>query len=220
MKSSIRNRFFLCAVLLFGLTGCDKQPVAEQAEQSPTVSRVQRLLALGPIHQLLNNFYTVESGKLYRSAQLSPEWLAYYIKRYGLKTVINLRGEQSSELWWRNEKQLTDALDVTLYNIPMASHELSTKEHLTTLLDLFDKAEQPILVHCHVGADRTGEAAALWKLEQEKKSKSEALGQLSFLYRHRRTKHPAKRYLIEIWQGRDWLKSEFEHMEHPSSVTR
>ncbi len=217
MKNSIRNRFFLCAILLFGLTGCDKQPLTEQ---TPTVGRVQRLLTLGPVHQLLNNFYAVESGKLYRSGQLTPEWLAYYIKRYGIKSVINLRGEQPHELWWRNERQLTDSLGVTLYNIPMTSHELSTKKHLTTLLDLYDTAEQPILVHCHVGADRTGEAAALWKLERENKSKREALGQLSLMFRHRRKKHPAKRYLIHIWQGREWLRDEFEHLTHPSFITR
>jgi protein tyrosine/serine phosphatase len=61
------------------------------------------------------------------------------------------------------------------------------------------------LVHCAGGADRTGEASALWVLEIQKKSKKIAKQQLSLKYGHRVYKNSAKDFLIDIWGGKEWL---------------
>ena len=39
-----------------------------------------------------NNFHTVVAGELYRSARPSPEEIAAWHKRYGIKTILNLQG--------------------------------------------------------------------------------------------------------------------------------
>jgi protein tyrosine/serine phosphatase len=44
--------------------------------------------------QLVGNVHVVEPGELYRSAQLNGASLDGVLKRYGIKTVINLRGEK------------------------------------------------------------------------------------------------------------------------------
>ncbi len=52
------------------------------------------------------------------------------------------------------------------------------------LLRLFNTAPRPVLIHCKVGADRSGLAAAIWQGVIEGRPKSEAKKQLSFVYGH------------------------------------
>ncbi len=89
----------------------------------------------------------------------------------------------------------------------MNANQFPKKQNLLTLLDLYKKAPHPILVHCNGGADRTGEAAALWVLDQQNKRKKDALKQLTFKYGHIRSKTPAKRKFIKMWQGRKWAQN-------------
>lgn len=166
------------------------------------------------ILSLADNFHVVESGKLYRSQQMSAQDLEKCIKTYGIKTVINLRGVNPSKKWWIEEKSVLEKHNVAFFNIPMDAHELTSKEHLLELLNIYDTASLPIIVHCKVGADRTGEAVALWMLEKQGKTKEEALKALSIDYGHNATGFPAKRFLIEIWQGRAWLEKEYESQKY------
>lgn len=161
-----------------------------------------------------NNFFEVDPGKFYRSQQLTPSVLKDYIKRVGIKTLINLRGVNET-VWYHSEKEVVDTMGVAFHSIPMSAVTISLKNHLQELLRLYDEAAKPILVHCLGGADRTGEAAALWVLEVQKKSKQEALAQLSIAYGHRKFKNSAKDFLIQIWQGRDWLDKKYNHLDYP-----
>ena len=55
------------------------------------------------------NFHEVVPGQFYRSAQLSGERLGAEIDRYGIKTVINLRGENPDKGWYVDEVSATAA---------------------------------------------------------------------------------------------------------------
>lgn len=155
---------------------------------------------------LSDNFHIVDPGNLYRSKQLSSKRLASYIKKYGIKTIINLRGEHAQKKWWRKELAISEKHNVLLYNIPMTAKKLTEKEKLQELLSIYKNAPRPILIHCQGGADRTGEAAAIWKLEHQNASKQEALKQLQRCYGHNKWSYPAKRFLITIWEGEHWLQ--------------
>jgi protein tyrosine/serine phosphatase len=159
---------------------------------------------------LLGNFYEVEPGKLYRSQQLSAQDLETCVKTYDIKTVINLRGSNPGKRWWIEEKRVLEKNNVTFFNISMNAEQLSTKENLLSLLTIYDTAELPMLVHCKAGADRIGEAVALWLLEKQRKTKEEALKALSIDYGHNTVGFPAKRFLIEVWKGREWLEKEYD----------
>jgi protein tyrosine/serine phosphatase len=168
-----------------------------------------------PIHiasleKLLNNFHTVQPGVLYRSAQLSPHVLETMIKKHNIKTIINLRGCNEHKRWWQKEKKLIEKLGVTFYNIRMSAAHLPDKQTLLNLLQLYQHAQRPILIHCYSGADRTGEAAALWVLEQQKKNKKTALNQLALKYGHLRFRYPAKQFFIKLWQGKQWLIHDYD----------
>jgi protein tyrosine phosphatase (PTP) superfamily phosphohydrolase (DUF442 family) len=162
-----------------------------------------------------DNFHIVQDGVLYRSAQLSSDALDEYIKQYHIKTIINLRGKHPDQKWWKKEKATAARNNVALFDIPTSAETLTSKENLRAILDVFDHAPRPILVHCLAGADRTGEAAALWVLDQMKGSTADALAELSPRYRHSALKYPAKDFLIKIWRGRDWFYNEYNPKNYP-----
>ncbi len=161
-------------------------------------------------------FHTVSPGKCYRSAQLHHSVLEKYIKKYGIKTVINLRGK-SKKKWWLQENAVCQKCNVKYINIPMSGHTIPSKENLISLLDTFQKAPQPILIHCKAGRDRTGEAAAIWLMDQKNISKQKARKQLSFYkFLHSSYLYPAKDFFIKIWQGREWALHEYNPSNYPN----
>jgi undecaprenyl-diphosphatase len=164
--------------------------------------------------EVFDNFYVVQEGSFYRSQQLSAEILGKYIQIFGIKTVINLRGDKETECLLK-EKEIAKQTGTLFLTIGMSAVYLTTKENLMLLLTLFQEAPRPILVHCIGGADRTGEVSALWVLDQQKKDKSEARKQLSIQYGHRKYKNSAKDFLIDIWQGRAWAFTVYDHRHYP-----
>jgi hypothetical protein len=45
------------------------------------------------------NFHTITYGEAYRSAQLDRDELVYYIKKYNIKSIVNLRGKNPEIPW-------------------------------------------------------------------------------------------------------------------------
>lgn len=198
----------IIACLVFGVLGCDvKAGLFDDLAKFNKANRRQ-------VRDQLQNFFEVDPGKFYRSQQLAPSVLKAYIKRFGIKTLINLRGVNET-VWYQSEKEVAETMGVSFHSIAMSAVTISTKEDLVRLLKLYDEAPRPILVHCLGGADRTGEAAALWVLEVQQKSKEEALKQLSIAYGHRKFVNSAKDFLIQMWGGREWLAKVYNHRDYP-----
>lgn len=167
-------------------------------------------LALGALALTGCNFYEVHKGHLYRSAQLDGGTLAAAIDHYGIRTVINLRGESDSR-WYKDEAAVATSKNVELINISMSARRLPHRADLIKLLDAFRDAPRPILIHCKGGADRTGEAAAIYKMLYMGASKSKALKMLSPKYFHIESFMPAKRYFIKhVWAGEEWARNEYD----------
>ncbi len=192
-----------------------KNPVRPLTKIVPGPQKVVPLDLYDSVGIHHDNFHVVQEGALYRSAQLSGHELDTYIKRYGIKTIINLRGKYPEQRWYVDEKASVDRNNVMLCDIPNDADILTSKENLITLLNIFDHASRPLLVHCLAGADRTGEASALWVIDQQGKSNNEALAQLVPEYRHNERLHPEKKFLIKIWRGREWLYNEYDPKNYP-----
>jgi protein tyrosine phosphatase (PTP) superfamily phosphohydrolase (DUF442 family) len=166
---------------------------------------------------LVDNFHTVERGALYRSRQLGPKKLTQYVKKYGIRTIVNLRGRNEFSSWWKKELSMADSLGVMFFNISMNSRVLTSKEDLIKLFTLYENAPKPILIHCFGGADRTGEAAALWVLDQQNKSKHKACKQFSMWFGYFKSRRPAKKFLIKLWKGRSWLENSYKPENYSKS---
>jgi protein tyrosine phosphatase (PTP) superfamily phosphohydrolase (DUF442 family) len=105
------------------------------------------------------NFREVVPNKVYRSGQPSPNHLRKWVTKYGIKTVINLRGSSEKEI---EQEQLTaDELGVKFVSIYLSGKRLATTSELADLIDALENAETPVLLHCRSGIDRSGMAGAL-----------------------------------------------------------
>ncbi|MDD2325741.1 MAG: dual specificity protein phosphatase family protein [Alphaproteobacteria bacterium] len=133
---------------------------------------------------LTNNFHAVETGAFYRSAQPKGDELAGYVRGYGIKTVINLRGSNEGKAWYDDEIAESKRLGLTHINFRMSARRKLVKDEALRLMEVFKTAEKPILVHCHSGADRTGLASALYVAGVQKGGEEEAESQLSIRYGH------------------------------------
>lgn len=161
-----------------------------------------------------DNFHEIDDGRYYRSAQLSTRSMEKYVNRHGIKTVINLRGV-SSKSWYQKEKDLLRRMNVEMIDIGMSARRLPHRDDLLKLLEAFENAERPILVHCQGGADRTGEASAIYQMLYMGKSKEEALKMLRIKYHHLSWRMPAKKYFIKnIWQGVEWIQENYYPCEN------
>ncbi len=151
--------------------------------------------------QATGNFHTVIAGELYRSAQPSPAQLESYVREHGIRTVINLRGENADAPWYAAERETARALGIHHVDFRMsASKELSTRR-ADELVAIMAAAEKPILIHCQAGSDRTGLASALYSLRVAGRRESEAERQLSFYFGHVGIPHLSSSYAMdESWE--------------------
>lgn len=159
------------------------------------------------------NFHEVDPGKFYRSAQLAKDEFDEIVKRYGIRTVINLRGSQPGEWWFDDEKTELERLNVRMLNLGFSTEQLQTKEDWQQYIEVLKTAERPILVHCRSGADRTGEATAVYSIDYMGASRQQALEHVSVKYLHVTLFHPAKRLFVENYEGADWLREKFDPCE-------
>ncbi len=123
------------------------------------------------------------SSEMYRCNQPFPFQIKNDIRKYKIKTIINLRGERHCSSFYLEKKQCLKS-GVTLINFPLSSRDLPTYKKTLALKDLFNKIEYPALMHCKSGADRAGIAAALYLISRKKKNLIIAKKQLSFKHLH------------------------------------
>jgi protein tyrosine phosphatase (PTP) superfamily phosphohydrolase (DUF442 family) len=157
------------------------------------------------------NLHTVEKDTLYRSAQPTGGDLEMIVKKYGIKSIINLRGKNPGQNWYDNELIVSEQYGLKRADIPMSAGCLPNKRDLVMLLDAFNDLPKPILIHCMAGADRTGEAAAIFAFDHLKTSKVKASAQIHPYYGHVPDLYPAKTYFFnEIYEGEEWARESYD----------
>ncbi len=130
------------------------------------------------------NFHVVTKNELYRGAQMDNDELSYYLNKYHIKSVLNLRGKSPDAQWYKDEIKISKRFDVIHYDYGFsASHLLSIKK-MKGIVELLERLPKPILIHCKAGADRSGLVAALWLYKIKHYSFKKSFEQLSVLFGH------------------------------------
>ncbi len=161
----------------------------------------------------LDNFYPIVDGRAYRGAQVRGETLAYLARRYGIKTVVNLRGANPGAQWYESEKADCARLGLRMIDVRLSASELPAPESLLALLDAFEPENEPLLMHCRGGADRSGMAAALWRRVALGEDAESAGGQLSFLFGHFRNVHPEMFDMVKMFvPSRAWAETQYPRL--------
>nr|WP_245303795.1 tyrosine-protein phosphatase [Agrobacterium bohemicum] len=130
------------------------------------------------------NFHEVIAGQLYRSSQLTEKQLSDYVTANGIKTIINLRGENGQSAWYRNETATAEKLGVQHVDFGMSAYKQLGPERVAKLIQIMRDAPKPILLHCKSGADRTGLAAAIYVNRVAGMNEDTAEQQLSIWFGH------------------------------------
>jgi len=117
------------------------------------------------------NFHQVDSN-LYRGAQPSPQEFQN-LARLGIKTVLNLRSEESHS---RAEEKLVKAAGMKYVSLPMNGILAPTDRQISDALAVIaDPANGPVFVHCRRGADRTGTVIACYRVAHDQWPNQRAL---------------------------------------------
>ena len=129
------------------------------------------------ILQSRGNFHEIIPGELYRSAQLSPEQLEAYVSTYKIKTVINLRGSNPDDAWYKNEMAVAAKLNLNHVDYPISRKYTINSKQAQELADIMRDAPKPVLIHCKAGIDRTGFVTAVYLTAVAKQPEENALEQ-------------------------------------------
>jgi hypothetical protein len=138
---------------------------------------ITRMFLTGNVHEAI-------PGKLYRGGQLSPRALEALIDQHQIRTVLNVRGCCWPDEWYLGEADLCERRGVNLEDVSFSAVHLPSRHELRALLEVLDRAEYPIFVHCRHGSDRTGVAAMSAELLLDDSNFADAHKQLSLRYGH------------------------------------
>ncbi len=163
------------------------------------------------------NFHTVVPGILYRSNHPTPGNLRAFTRRFGLKTLINLRGQAkngSDAL----SREAAHKLGLAFHDMAFESRGAPHKDRILRLAGIINTMQAPALIHCKSGADRAGLVAGLFILIQGGTAK-QALRQLSWRYGHiRQSKTGILDSFFHLYQRTgeghkpflDWVREDYD----------
>jgi protein tyrosine/serine phosphatase len=173
---NILRKYTAYAAVALSLTACAVAP-ALPPEQRPLnwaqpVGKTQ-------LHQGLPNLFQV-SPVLYRSAQPTAEGLNLLNQNlavsYGLpkeiKTVVNLRNNEG-------DGALVVPTGVRYEQIPFDTWQVKETDVVRFLKIVRNPNNQPVLLHCKHGADRTGMMTAIYRIVEQGWRKQDAIAEMT-----------------------------------------
>jgi protein tyrosine/serine phosphatase len=137
----------------------------------------------GILRALYKNFHRLP-GDLYRCNQPSPRQLKLYKERYGIRTVVNLRGGDTSNPSWQLESDACQKLGLTLVNLRLLSRSFPEPHQVLEACEVIRNIEYPALVHCKSGADRAGFFSTLYRVVRLGEPVEQAIEEMGIRYGH------------------------------------
>lgn len=135
----------------------------------------------------------VEPGKFYRSGQLTADGFRDAVKRYGIKTILNVQDDNLDPVITRSyldrrtvrETEVCKELGVRFVWVapdlvpPPAAKAGARPVAIDQAREVFDNpANYPVLIHCKAGLHRTGILCAMYRMEYQGWSRQAALREL------------------------------------------
>jgi protein tyrosine/serine phosphatase len=111
---------------------------------------------------ILYNFHWVVPGECARAAQAWAGGITPFLKKRGIRAIINLRGRNDDLSWWKTETRDAARAGAAHFDTMLDSRKLPTRAMLVALIEAFDRAPRPFMLKCSGGQDRTSLAAAIY----------------------------------------------------------
>lgn len=129
-----------------------------------------------------HNFEAITAGKVYKSGVIPPDEIESYIKKYHIKSIVDLRfpgtgddvnnPEIPAELTVE-KNALAKIKGVTYIN--NGSDQVPAQKNLEVFFKIMDNpANYPVLIHCYHGVGRAEMYSALYRIEYEGWDKDKA----------------------------------------------
>jgi protein tyrosine/serine phosphatase len=123
-----------------------------------------------------HNFETITEGKVYKSGVIPPDEIASYVKKYHIKSIVDLRFPGTADL--KNNPEIPAELTAEKNAIAKikgvnyfnnGSDQVPAADNLDLFYKIMDNADNyPVLIHCYHGTGRAEMYAALYRIEYEK----------------------------------------------------
>jgi protein tyrosine phosphatase (PTP) superfamily phosphohydrolase (DUF442 family) len=122
-----------------------------------------------------HNFETITEGKVYKSAVIPPDEIESYVKKYHIKSIIDLRMPDTKDFVLNPEKvgelesektAVAKIGGVNYFSNP--SEQVPNEKNIATFTKIMDnKDNYPVLIHCYHGTGRAEMYSALYRIEYE-----------------------------------------------------
>lgn len=105
---------------------------------------------------------------LIRSPQPDRGDLRELKAEFGLKTVLNLRGERPQAGWFEEERAGVAAAELRWEHLAISGSRPPRPEEVAAFFALVEDPQTwPILIHCQGGVHRTGAFSALYRIQYQ-----------------------------------------------------
>jgi len=122
-----------------------------------------------------HNFETITEGKVYKSGVIPPDEIESYVKKYHIKSIVDLRMPGTNDLALNPEKigeiqaeknAVAKIKGVNYFSNP--SEQVPNDKNIEVFAEIMDNtANYPVLIHCYHGTGRAEMYSALYRIEYE-----------------------------------------------------
>lgn len=130
---------------------------------------------------IVKRWGTVVPGLVFRSGQVSRYLIGPTLQRHGIRHVICMTSPDAQDADQQAELAAVRDLGIEHVFLPLNGRGVGKVEHFTSAVRRVAEGAQngePVLVHCHAGAQRTGGVIAAYRLLIEKRSPQFVLDEL------------------------------------------
>ncbi len=144
------------------------------------------------------NFDVVETGKVYRSGELTSGAMEKVITDNDITLVIDLGAHHAGSDGSKREARTVELLGARRVLLPLFGDGTGDPNRYVEALRQLRSEDGPVLVHCAAGAQRTGVAISLYRMIEDGWSMDEALAEAQN-YRYDPEENPKLRAYLERW---------------------
>ncbi len=129
-----------------------------------------------------HNFETITDGKVYKSGVIPPNEIADYVKKYKIKSIIDLRfpgtgddvnNPEIPEELLKEKEAIAKIKGVNYFN--NGSDQVPAQKNLDVFFKIMDNpSNYPVLIHCYHGVGRAEMFSAIYRIEYENMDLDEA----------------------------------------------
>jgi len=150
-------------------------------------------------HIFPKNFGPVVEGQIYRSGELTPATTEKVVRRHGIRLIVDLGAHELGTSEELLAQRTAADLGVERVRLPLfGDAQGDPNQYVRALRLATDPANQPVLIHCAAGSERTGCAVAMYRNIYEGVPLEQGLAEAT-TYKHDPSDNPHVMRMLREW---------------------